>query len=239
VHDPNHPMLGVTPPSAASMAETVRKRVKDLDTADAAKPKIQQTGLPYRTYWIFTSWSEPSPIAEVPHGGRVYAGKVTPRAPTRVKNVDVPNEPAATALAVVFDHTKVADVPGELTNVGRGFVMNFALDSKDKEKPAKVIHPVTKEIVDLEKYPMVTNAMVADIMGGEPIRPIVTGTTLTNIGELLVMDADGKLHVRNEADDVLQFRRYTIPKEEKSKAKDKEAAGFEGGPGGRPMRTRD
>src|SRR5213075_446964 len=107
---------------------------------------------------------------------------------------------------------------------------------KLKENPAKVIHPVTKEVVDLEKYNVVTNAMIADIMGGEDIKSIVTSSAsqkLTNIGEILVMDADGKLHVQNEADDILQFRRHTIPKEEKSKAKADPTGLGEGGPGGR------
>jgi len=171
---------------------------------------------------------------------------VIQRAPTRVKTVDVPSEPAATALAVVFAHDKIADVPGEATNVGRGYVLHFSLDGKsvDKDKIPKVIHPVTKEVVDLDKYNIITNAMVADIMGGEPIRPIVTGSaaqTLTNIGEMLIMDAGGKLHVRNEADDILQFRRYTVPKEEKTKkAKEDTAGGLEGAmPGGRPRRGAD
>jgi hypothetical protein len=246
VHDPNHPMLGVTPPTSASLAETARKRVKEIDIADAARPKDKQTGLPHRTYWLWTPWSEPSPIAEVPHGERVYAGKSLFRTPVKVKNVDVPNEPAGTALAIVFAHDKVADVPGELTNVGRGYVLNFSLDGKavEADKKPKVIHPVTKEVVDLDKYNIVTNAMVADIMGGEPIKPIVTGSasqTLTNIGEMLIMDASGKLHVQNEAEDILQFRRYTVPKEEKTKkAKDDTAGGLEGGmPGGRPRRGAD
>jgi hypothetical protein len=249
VHDPNHPnlLLGFTAPTSASLGETARKRVKETETADAARPKDKQSGLAYRTYWRFTDWSEPSPIADIPYGERVYAGKAIQRTVARVKGVDVAGEPAATTLAVVFAHDKVADVPGELSNVGRGYVLNFSLDGKavEAEKKPKVIHPVTKEVVDLDKFNIVTNAMVADIMGGEQIRPIVTSSasqTLTNIGEMLIMDASGKLHVQNEADDILQFRRYTIPKEEKSKKKDKDetAGGLEGGtPGGRPRRGTD
>jgi len=166
----------------------------------------------------------------------------------RVKEKDVPNEPTATALAVVFAHDKVADVPGELTNVGRGYVLNFSLDGKavENEKKPRVIHPVTKEIIDLDKYNIVTNAMIADIMGGEQIRPIVTGSasqSLTNIGEMLIMDASGKLHVQNEADDIVQFRRNTIPKEEKTKKAATDTVGGEGGTpvpgGGRPRRGSD
>ena len=83
--------------------------------------------------------------------------------------------------------------------------------------------------------PSSTPCAAAGARSGRPApSSIVTGSasqTLTNIGEMLVMDADGKLHVQNEADDILQFRRYTVPKEEKAKkAKDESALGPDGVP---------
>lgn len=231
VYDPNHPDLSMPPPSAASLHEDVRKRLKTQDTEDAAKPKNQQTGLPFRTYWRFTPWSDASPVAVVPRGEQVFAGKVTPRPPMKVKGIDVASEPMATALAIVFDHTKKTDVAGEFNGASRGYVLNFALDPKDKPK---VIHPVTKEVVELEKYNVTTNAMVADLMGGEPIKPIVTGSaaqTLSGLGEMLIVDSDGRMHVQNEGDDILQFRRFTVPKPDPKalKAPADGAGGLEGG----------
>ena len=60
--------------------------------------------------------------------------------PTQNQHKTTPEQqpPAATALAVVFAHDKVADVPGELSNVGRGFVLNFSLDGKAVEWMEKV-----------------------------------------------------------------------------------------------------
>jgi hypothetical protein len=232
LHDPNHPAATILPPSLASLHENVRKRIKELDTADAARPKNKQTNQPFRTYWLVSPWSEPSPVAEVPRGERVYAGKVTPRAPTRIKSVDVAAEPVGTALAVVFDPSIRADVPGE-TNVGRGSVLNFPVDGNAQKPGTKLIHPVTKDIVDKEKYIFTTNAMVADLSGGEPIKPVVTGSgaqTLSALGEMLVVDGDGRLRVQNEADDIYQYRRFTVPKPDpKAKVAPQDGLGMPGG----------
>ena len=87
------------------------------------------------------------------------------------------------------------------------------------QEKLKVIHPVLKEWVELPKYEIVSDAMVADLMGGEAI-PSIPGATvnrLTMIGEMLVVDSRGNLHVHNEAQDIENVRRYTVPKEEKPK----------------------
>ena len=139
----------------------------------------------------------------------------------------------AEALAVVFDPAKIADVPAQNNKVVRGSVLNFVEDTK-------VIHPVTKEIIDLAKYNVTTDALVADMMGGETIKTVSTGSTtaihpLTEIGEMLVVDSQGNLHVQNEAQDVELLRRFSVPKEEKPKEKPSDDTGLDA-PGGRSRR---
>jgi hypothetical protein len=218
LHDPNHPDISMfMAPSAASLSDNVRKRVKEQDEADAAKGKDPQTGLPRRTFLVVTPWSEPSPIAELPTAERVFAVKVSPERRQNIKNVPVPAaEPQAEAIALVFDHSKIADIPAHQDRVTRGSVLNFSLDK------TKVIHPVTKEVIELEKYAVVTDAMVADLMGGESMRPVstqVTSTPLTALGEMLVVDSRGNLRVRNEGDDIENIRRFSVPKEDPAAAK--------------------
>ena len=138
---------------------------------------------------------------------------------------------------MVFDHSKIADVPGHQDKVIRGSVLNFTLDK------TKVIHPVTKEVIELDKYPLITDAMVADLMGGETMRAINTQLTpqpLTALGEMLVMDSQGNLHVQNEADDIEKIRRLSVPKEDPAaaKANKDEANGLPGEGPGRPGRRR-
>jgi hypothetical protein len=231
LHDPNHPDTTMFyAPSAASLADAVRKRVKVIDDADAAKPKNQITGLPERRSWIVSPWSEPSPIAELPPAERVFTGKVSPERRSPIKNILVPAaEPSAEATALVFDHGKIADIPAHQDKVTRGSVLNFTLDK------TKVIHPVTKEVIELEKYPVVTDLLVADLMGGETIRPVPTALatpqSLTALGEMLVVDSQGNLRVQNEAQDIENIRRFAVPKEDPAAAKAAAAAaaGTDGG----------
>ncbi len=235
--DPNHPMLGMVAPSAASLHEEVRKRVKATDEADAKRPK-DANGLPYRTFWVMTPWSEPTELVAVPRAERIYAVKVSPRPPTTIKGIPVAMaEPTADALAVTFDRSKIADVPAQNDKIGRGSVLNFVQDTK-------VIHPVTKEVIEMPKYNVVTNALVADLMGGETIKPVDSKGApqgLSTLGEMLIVDADGRIHVQNEAQDIVNFRRYTVPKPD-PKATAAAAAAASGGEGyappGRPGRMR-
>jgi hypothetical protein len=143
----------------------------------------------------------------------------------------VPNgEPQATAVAVVFDRSKAADIPAENERVLRGSVLNFSAEK------VKVIHPVTKAIVDLSennkvKYDVATGAMVADIMGGEQMKSVSGGgasQSLATLGEMLVVDAAGNLHVQDEAQDAQMVRRFTVPKED-PKAAAAAAGALDGG----------
>ncbi len=208
LHDPNHPMAGMVAPTLASLDEKVRQRVKALDAADAAKPK-QASGLPYRTFWIESDWSEASPVASLPATKQYFVGTV--EQPAMVAVVDgkpkVPNsQPKAKVLTSVFDPDKVVDVPAE-ADVFRGSILNFVQD-------AQVIHPVTHEIVDLEKYNFRTDAIVADLEGGELIPAIdrKNDKPLKAPGELLIFDASGNLHVQNETDDIENYRVLLLPK---------------------------
>ncbi|MBW8884999.1 MAG: hypothetical protein JF612_09550, partial [Planctomycetia bacterium] len=224
------------------------ERLAPIEEAEKARPKDQATGLPYRKYWIDSPWSEPSPVAELPSPGRIFALKVLQPALQKIRNIEVTlAEPGAQAVAVVFDPSKVADVPAENDKVLRGTVLNFT-----PSDAVKVIHPVNKEVIDLhkdrdprDKVSITTNVMVADMLGGERMKSVSgLAQPLSALGELLVMDPDGKLHVQNEAQDNEQIRRFTVPKEDKAKAKAAADAasglsGEGGAPGGRPTRSRD
>lgn len=235
LNDPNHPYPTMIAPSAASLSEVVRKRIKPLDDVDLKNAKNVKPGQPQlapgqaplrSVYWVESPWSEPSDVVELPTPGRVYASKVTPGSRG--------NEPKADALAVGFDPVKVADIPIEQEGkVFRGSVLNY------KAKELKVIHPVTKQVMTLtDDYSVSTNLLVADMMGGEKL-PLtdrnVNSEPLTAPGELLVLDPQGNLHVRNEVDGIEGYRRYTVQKEDPkaaaaaSSALDGGTAGLDGG----------
>jgi hypothetical protein len=207
LHDPNHPMATMVPPTLGSLDQTVRDRVLKLDAEDAAKKNAD--GTPFRTFWKMSEWSEPSKVVTLPSTKEYYVGAVEQPAAVEIVpgKAKVPtSQPKAKVLTNVWDPEKVVDVPAEV-DVYRGSILNFVKD-------AEVIHPVTKEIVPLEKYNFKTDALVADLGGGELIPPVdkKNDKPLTAPGEMLVFDAAGNLHVQEETGDVESFRRLVLPK---------------------------
>jgi hypothetical protein len=209
LNDPNNPDPRMAAPPMASLDEKVRERIRNLQAEDAKK------GENYKTFWIESPWSEPSPVAKIPTNREYYAGQVTPpvlapivEGKPRVSN----NNPKANVLAKVWEPTKIVDVPVEI-EVTRGAVLNVVPDV------VKVIHPVQRRVVEIEKLPVRTNAIVADIQGGETIPPLErkAENALKAPGEVLVVDPAGKIFVQNEADDIEAFRRYLPPKEDPNK----------------------
>ena len=219
LHDPNHPAPGYIPPSVVSLDEDARKRVKDLEQEDAKKGKN------YRTYWVESAWSEPSPVVTLPPTELFYAGTVTPAtaAPIIREKPPVPISPAKSkVLTVVWDRTKVVDVPAE-KEVVTGSVLNF-------EQDVDVIHPVFHSIVPIEKYPVVTGAIVADMRGGEEIPVALKNNEnpLTAPGEVLIFDASGNFHEQHESDDIDDFRRFLVQQPEVAPVETVDATGGTG-----------
>lgn len=204
LHDPNHPTAGMAPPSIASLDGAVQKRIKAVDEeVRTNKRKPQYASV------VMSDWSTPSAPVELPATSRFFAVKTiapTMREVVPGKPVLANDQPKAETLVVGWDGMKVVDVPGEIT-VQRGSMLNFTQD-------VKVIHPATKVLIDLPKHPVATGAIVADMLGGELIPPLEKGSpnAVNAPGELLIIDASGKLHVRNEVDDIENIRRYGIPK---------------------------
>jgi hypothetical protein len=162
-------------------------------------------------YVVMSDWSQPSAPAMIPNTNRFFAVNSVPAKGQQFapKTPIVPaDQPKSEMVTVVWDGTKVADVSAE-TTVFRGTLLNMIQDTK-------VIHPVTKQLIEQAKYPFVTGAIVADMQGGEPILPILdrlaTPEALKAPGEMLIIDASGKLHVLDEVTDIENVRRFTIPK---------------------------
>ena len=145
---------------------------------------------------------------------------------------------AATALVVVQDDKKAVDVPAKW-ELFKGSAVNFTLPE------VEVIHPALGEKRKIEKYSFQTNAVVADMRGGEEI-PVVTGehsTPLKAPGEILFVDSAGNMIVRDEVDDIEYFHRFIGPEEHKdtTRKKPNDDPGdpfggmmMPGGPGGVP-----
>lgn len=129
---------------------------------------------------------------------------------------------------MVQDSKKAVDVPAKW-EVFKGSAINFTLPEVD------VIHPVLGEKRKIEKYTFQTNAVVADMRGGDEI-PLVTGVhnnPLKAPGEIMFVDSAGNMHVRDEVDDIEYFHRFIEPEQTEAKQKPKDGGldGLMGMPG--------
>lgn len=161
-----------------------------------------------------TAWSEPSPIASVPMAGEVRIAAVTPVS-TRQANA----EPAANLLVKSFD----VDSAGKAIQAAlerefhRGSVMNFIAD---------VEYQVGQYIDKAKGFRFRTGATLVDIRPGKQLPG-----DMMSPSKILVMDAGGRLAVRDELKDIgeVELHRLIFAKPDPSEM---ERGGFFGGRGG-------
>jgi len=234
IQDPNHPQDPDFAPDPRSLSTAVAQRVKQVEDQDAKGDT--------RTFWRTTEWSEPSGTATLPKPIQFVAGKVINgrMLEIREQKLSIPlDEPSASLLPVVWEPNRATQVPGftdipkdpkdrdkEKPSTYRGTVLNFKRD-------ARVLRPDTLEIKLIEQFPFKTNAIVVDVRPAEPIRdgdrkPTEKKEPPASAGEILILDGDGRFVVRNELDDVEDFRRLLLVGEEKA------AGSAAGGMGGMP-----
>ncbi len=158
--------------------------VKYLKRRELADPKPKTT-----------DYSEISPIAAIPFGDKILAGSVTP--PTVIK------EPTVDVRIVQVKKNVEAEVPmsGPLL---RGAKANFL------GKTTQFIDPRTNEVTEY-KGDFETDAVVLDMRGGRPV--LIKDKTMTEPGELLVLDRTGKLTAMHEFDDEDTWKNYIVPEE--------------------------
>jgi hypothetical protein len=235
VEDPNYPDEPYATPSLAGLDAKAQERVRGLEAVDAKSGKAKSVNRS-------SGWSPVSEMVTMPPAEWFYAGSVEPETTGSLaggeglKYLNFNRPQGGKALVVVQDDKKAVDVPAKW-ELFKGSAVNFTLPE------VSVIHPALGEKRKVEKYSFQTNAVVADMRGGEDI-PVVTGERSNPMkapGEILFVDAAGIMHVRDEVDDIEYFHRFIGPEEPKETTKKKpeeEGNPFEGmmqgGPGGIP-----
>ena len=193
-----------------------------LAKADLAKEKF-----------LKTKWSDPtSPIA-VPRDTRILASSVKPGRASA--------EPSGQILVAKWMKSKGIEVSKEFTIV-RGQQADF---SDVEVKPARRgAAPAARRGGDMMglggqprafaqdggaamKVNFITGATTIDFRGGEKLAG-PRGSTLTSAGEILLLDVNGKLIIRNELDDRSEYDKLTAPEP------DMPEGGGRGMPGGMP-----
>lgn len=132
-----------------------------------------------------TPWSDRSPIATIPYGDKMLAGKVIP--PTTSIG-----EPKALFRIIQVNEELGTEVPLE-KEVSRGTLANFQkADFRYKNYAEGIVSEGTADFI--------TNALVLDMRGGQPIFGR-REKDITQPGEVLVFTRTGDLIALNEFDD--------------------------------------
>ena len=124
--------------------------------------------------------------------------------PIRSRNVRFSkpyDEPRAKVVVLDWDDQLATNIPVE-TDVRRGTVANFTTDTE-------YLRPAENSLVELT-HAYNTNSVVVDIAGGQQLPSSVRGAALTAPGEVLVLDAQGNLTLRNELDDLNGYKANTF-----------------------------
>jgi hypothetical protein len=222
--DPNNPYPNWNTPVPAD---------RFLEPAVAARVKEDRKK---KVTWIESEWSKESSEVQLPSKVRYVAGSV------ELMNHMGMVEPAAKLLAVVWNDARAARITGEplLSDqardadrpaVFRGSVLNF------QSKESKVLRPDTLEVKAVKDNVTQTNAIVLDLRPSQLIDAVEKRSVkdraerkpLKSGAEVLLMDAQGNFIVRNELDDVDDYRQYAFEGEELV------ASGSLGGMGGGGM----
>lgn len=140
---------------------------------------------PKMRYFRLTDWSEPSPIASVPLPARVYVMNASP--PKSGFNA----QPEAEFLIKALSSQYAAEIalPSSFT---RGAVMNV-------RNRARVVWSNRYEERQDPEFNFYTGATLVDVQGGERLGR--RNRDLTAPGRTVIMDAAGKLTVRQELKD--------------------------------------
>jgi hypothetical protein len=231
-HDPEIPFAKGAPPAAAATPGSAKPTVEqttvggykllrffDFDVEpgkqyvyrvclvlqnpnQGIKPALLKSAKLAESPTLTTSWSEASPTISVPNDTRVLVASVS--TPARA-------DPSGKIIVVTWLPQQGLEVPREFPVV-RGQVANFPkqtvkVAAAERPKatgrggPAIGASGGTSVAVDF-----LTNATIVDFRGGEPL-PGRSG--LNAVGEILVLNPDGTLAVRNELDDALTYERLS------------------------------
>jgi hypothetical protein len=138
-----------------------------------------------------TDWSQPSPTVSIPMAGEVRVAQTTPAADRQFNS-----EPTAKLLVKSFD----VDEAGKAIQAAieeefrRGSVMNLVKDAET----------VVGQYIDkIDDFKFRTGATLLDIQGGEQVIGDINAPA-----KVLVMDAGGRLAVREELTDIAEVEQH-------------------------------
>lgn len=199
----------------------VRNRVR----AKSEAMKVPQFNVPDSPAWKFrqeqlaqvlgsawhTEWSEPTqPVTCGGSDAKFYAGSIVQPPTLRCDTFELPREEQSANLVTSMLSRDYNTAVGSLKLVRRGEVLNYFIPK------AHVMHPADGSVRLLEKSeptPVVTNSVVVDLMGGEPVNADFK-LPVNMPSEILVMQPDGSFKLQNSYTDLKSYRHALLLEDE-------------------------
>jgi hypothetical protein len=137
----------------------------------------------------------------------MLAGKVRPAETVTIRDQGSfdREEPAAQVMVMTFQTSNGANIPA-VKDFHRGSMANFV-------ESVPYWPPTGDYAQSAENHSFLTNLLVLDIRGGDPM----ANTGMSNPGEVLVFNRDGRMEVINELTDAAMFERSVVPVIEEKK----------------------
>lgn len=139
--------------------------------------------------------SEPTDVVTIPDGHGILAGPVD--AGTRS------SEPAATVVVTAIDPQSGIQAATELEKVRRGTMAN------KMQANVRVEDPRSRQVKEMP-LDFKSNILLLDIFGGRTLPGRRRSPTITTPGEILLLDAQGKMMVRREVEDQALFEKSVV-----------------------------
>ena len=234
------------------LAPDVRRRLREWKESDSYKNLSDENEM--LKYARATEWSEPTELISVPTYDLVnfYAGPSAPVNDYTAQDVKyLGSERIADMVVSTFSKELGTIVPAK-REVGRGSYLNFSqpvellnpldLTIRTYGKKAALGPDSNKDEDTIEPYPIASNSMVVDLLGGEQIPVKTTRDKIVMPTEILIMDRNGNFTITNEFDDMMAYRHSLfLPDEEQTggggggfSGSDGPMGGSGGFPGGGP-----
>jgi len=207
----------IGPLDETMLTEAVRQRLKSQrdDYPEGMETALRDRAIP-------TPWSEISSVTIPRNYSRVYAGTVDAPSSMSLGGVEFVNEeqlPTANLVVVTKPDQLDVSVPLQREDVYAGTVLNF-------RSIARFLHPISWDVKELDADSLQggdsesddrrgvfyqTDALLVDLMGGQKL-PFSSSRwgVFSMPSELLVMDPTGRLIVKNELDDAIDYRLSTF-----------------------------
>ncbi|QDS87453.1 hypothetical protein EC9_16310 [Rosistilla ulvae] len=218
IEDPNYPLNGRFAPPLKTLDADALERIQKRTAEDAVLTK--QQGSTYRTGYLWSAWSEPSPPASLPELSWFAGGLTKPETTTTLEGKTFQKSPpTADIVSVNWDWGFATERTAQFEAATRGSILDKTSFTDE------IVNPSTLEIKQLENASVKSRGVLIDIAGGENLAVLDDEEEpMLAPGKMLLFDEQGGLVVQHEIEDAFRFRRYTFADEREKLLKAKAAS---------------